>query len=87
MTSFYLASRYSRRSEMRKYRRQLERAGHRVTSRWLTEDSAENSQTASRDLADIETAIFAYGLPSSHAQRPEADGTLRQVTQQAVAKT
>lgn len=31
----YLASRYSRREELCEYRRELESAGHTVTSRWL----------------------------------------------------
>jgi len=32
---FYLASRYSRRDELRGYRNQLLSLGHQVTSRWL----------------------------------------------------
>ena len=56
MISYYLASRYSRRTEMRRYRKQLQQAGHSVTSRWLDKDCEEDADTAVRDLVDVESA-------------------------------
>jgi nucleoside 2-deoxyribosyltransferase len=56
MTSYYFAARFSKRSELRRYRKQLTRLGHTVTSRWLDGRATENAATAARDLADIETA-------------------------------
>jgi hypothetical protein len=53
---FYLAARYSRRFELRRYRKQLARLGHTVTSRWLDGKSDEDAATAHRDLQDVERA-------------------------------
>jgi nucleoside 2-deoxyribosyltransferase len=53
---YYFAARFSKRVELRRYRAQLTRLGHVVTSRWLDGKADENAATASRDLADIDTA-------------------------------
>jgi len=41
---------------MRRYRKQLQQAGHSVTSRWLDKDCEEDADTAVRDLVDVESA-------------------------------
>jgi hypothetical protein len=48
-----LFGRYSKRDLMRRYRRQVENAGHYVCARWLDESAEENAQTALRDLVDV----------------------------------
>lgn len=63
----YLAARYSRRDELREYKKQLEEVGIVVTSRWLDEKEPLDSQmgqhsdefyveTATIDLEDIDKA-------------------------------
>jgi hypothetical protein len=55
----YLASRFGRRYELRKYRQDLEGLGHIVTSRWLdagSEDPEALGLCAQEDLIDIITA-------------------------------
>jgi hypothetical protein len=55
----YLASRFGRRYELRKYRQDLEDLGHIVTSRWLDasgEDPEALGLCAQEDLIDIVTA-------------------------------
>jgi hypothetical protein len=54
MTTYYLASRYSRRIELRRYRKQLIAAGHDVISKWLFGDAGETAANAMRDCRDIE---------------------------------
>ena len=57
----YLAARYSRLDELNGYRKELEAAGHMVTSRWLNLPGREyetltpkaRRDTASQDYADI----------------------------------
>lgn len=60
----YLAARYSRAEEMRKYRRVLETMGHSVTSRWIDQPHGGNSdkirgeqdvaeQAAIEDMEDL----------------------------------
>jgi nucleoside 2-deoxyribosyltransferase len=52
----YLASRFSRRMEMRDIAADLVAAGHAVTSRWIeeeSEDPAIAAQNAQRDIDDI----------------------------------
>jgi nucleoside 2-deoxyribosyltransferase len=64
----YLAARYSRLPELRRYRAQLEELGMEVTSRWLhgdhqLPDGAEDAELAGRlaseDLLDIDAADAA----------------------------
>jgi nucleoside 2-deoxyribosyltransferase len=72
----YLSSSFVRRAELRQYKRELERAGYVVTSRWLyqaDEDDFRNPQaaraTARRDLADIERSdlmLLFYGATSTN---------------------
>lgn len=45
----YLASRYSRRDELREYRTLLENAGIKVTSRWLDETEPLDGRLVNRD--------------------------------------
>jgi nucleoside 2-deoxyribosyltransferase len=52
----YFAARYSKRKKLRRYRKELERVGHSVTSRWLDEGAEETAATATRDLDDIKSA-------------------------------
>ncbi len=63
----YLAARYSRRDELREYRKTLEEAGIEITSRWLDEKEPLDSQmgqhsdafyveTATIDIKDIDRA-------------------------------
>jgi hypothetical protein len=55
----YLASRFGRRYELRRYRQDLEDLGHIVTSRWLdagSEDPEALGLCAQEDLIDIVTA-------------------------------
>ncbi len=67
MLKVYLAARYDRRDELRKYREVLQSLGIQVTSRWLDENTSTNSQmgdeteafyveTAAIDITDIERA-------------------------------
>jgi hypothetical protein len=67
MKSVYLAARYSRRDELRKYASRLREAGIIVTSRWLRESGPLNTKlgddtpafyrrTAIIDLEDIDKA-------------------------------
>jgi nucleoside 2-deoxyribosyltransferase len=51
--NIYLASRYSRKGEMIKHKRALERAGHKCTSRWLDGDDEESAAIAERDVQDV----------------------------------
>jgi nucleoside 2-deoxyribosyltransferase len=51
-----LASRFSRKRELRRYKKQLEHVGFAVTSRWLNGSSKEDASTAERDVADIQKA-------------------------------
>lgn len=72
----YLASRFSRKDELRGYAQQLERMGHSVTSRWLygEHDVAdeyamtveEQALFAAHDLMDIEHAdmLIAFTEPA-----------------------
>lgn len=54
----YLASRYSRAPELRKYRTQLAELGHQVTSRWL-DGGHEIKPGGSEQAADHERQRFA----------------------------
>lgn len=67
MITFYVASRYTRRDEMRLVADKLRERGHGVTSRWLYEDKPLNTHmgedtdefyatTARHDLEDIDLA-------------------------------
>jgi nucleoside 2-deoxyribosyltransferase len=56
MTSYYLAARWTRRSELRRYRKQLTSLGHTCTSQWLDGSNIENAATAHRDLCDVQSA-------------------------------
>ena len=67
MSNIYIAARYSRRNEMRSVASHLRACGHRVTSRWLTEDKPLDIKlgddsplfyqtTAHVDLDDIDGA-------------------------------
>jgi hypothetical protein len=67
MLKVYLAARYDRRSELRKYRDRLEEYGIAVTSRWLDEQIPETSDlydssdaynmaAAIKDLNDVDIA-------------------------------
>jgi nucleoside 2-deoxyribosyltransferase len=44
----YFAARFSRRDEMREYRKVLEDLGHEVTSRWINEDERQDLKNKSR---------------------------------------
>ena len=54
---FYLAGRFSRKDELAGYAKDLEAAGHTVTSRWLT---GTHDATSERELTSDELAEFAY---------------------------
>jgi nucleoside 2-deoxyribosyltransferase len=59
--SIYLAGPWERREQLARLARYLERHGHRVTSRWLTQhgeaqDVDEFRRQARNDLADIDAA-------------------------------
>jgi len=67
MKKVYLAARYTRREELRKYREILQSYGVEVTSHWLDESIAQTSQmgdhpeefyvaTANLDLEDVKRA-------------------------------
>lgn len=50
----YITARWGRRDEMRSHRISLEKAGHKVNSRWLDEpDGTPEAKAASIDLTDI----------------------------------
>ena len=54
---FYLAARYARMKELRRYRDDLVAAGHTVTARWINgEQGNDLAQSAQEDLTDIERA-------------------------------
>jgi nucleoside 2-deoxyribosyltransferase len=53
---YYFAARFSKRSQLRRYRKQLIHLGHTCTSQWLDGESDENAATAHRDLCDVEAA-------------------------------
>jgi nucleoside 2-deoxyribosyltransferase len=65
---FYLASRFSRREELRTYRTDLHQLGHIVTSSWIdleAEDPSQAVQCAKRDILDIRNAdcLIAFTEP------------------------
>lgn len=53
-----MAARYTRQHEILRYARQLEGLGHRLTSRWLTQDERgmNEADIAMRDVADVRAA-------------------------------
>lgn len=60
MASFYLASRFGRRDELVGYAHDLQKAGHTITSRWLTDEpdlsnatDGERSTWAGVDVHDV----------------------------------
>ncbi len=55
----YLASRYSRRTELCGYRKQLEDAGYRVTARWLDGNHQIDDQGLSAEAKAEERTRFA----------------------------
>lgn len=65
---FYLASRFSRREELRGYMKDIESRGHEVTSRWLRANhessghsDADNARFATEDVEDILAAdVFVH---------------------------
>lgn len=67
----YIAGRWSRRAEFRRYARHLEAHGHVVTSRWLAQRTDAKSPAkaraeAERDLADVlrSDVLLAFTEPS-----------------------
>jgi nucleoside 2-deoxyribosyltransferase len=55
----YLAARFRRKRELRRYKRQLERAGFVCTARWLLDESSdEGAGTAARDVAVVQRADY-----------------------------
>lgn len=59
MSYIYLASRYSRRDELKDYADQLMRAGHMVTSRWLYGDHQISDDGLSEEGSEAERLWFA----------------------------
>ena len=73
----YLASRFGRHYELRKYRQDLEDLGHIVTSRWLdasSEDPEALGLCAQEDLIDIVTADTVVNFTEPPAATREAVG-------------
>lgn len=61
MIKVYLAAKFGRQKELQEYKKLIERAGHEVTSTWLTEnfadplkDIASSREAALLDLKDID---------------------------------
>lgn len=79
MATFYLASSYSRREELQEYTGVLIRKGHKVTSRWLTEEHeireayqySDNQKFAQEDLDDVSKAgiLMLFTNPLSYIGR------------------
>jgi hypothetical protein len=55
----YLAARYSRRTELLGFAKELESLGHRITSRWLLGDHLLDDKGLSVQAADSERERFA----------------------------
>lgn len=49
---FYLAARYSRKEELKEYKKQLETLGHTVTSRWLLSDEVKRDGVNEYNVED-----------------------------------
>lgn len=84
---FYLAARFSRREEMREYRDALNELGHKVTSRWISEDEREDLKGMSRqqvseivaiedleDLANADVVLNFAGNGKSTKKKPPKGG-------------
>jgi hypothetical protein len=56
---FYLASRFSRMTEMRKYKADLEAAGHTVVARWITGAHPLGGDVARYAAEDVEDVVAA----------------------------
>lgn len=74
---FYIAGRFARQHEFRKYRTELIALGHSVTSRWLDEVTPANpgdefkTETAYIDLADIYDAdVMLFFAEEAYNQPP-----------------
>lgn len=70
----YLASRYSRLSEMRGYRAELESAGHVVTSRWVNgnhegDNAVRFAQEDYDDLLESDCVVSFTQSPDSSTSR------------------
>lgn len=80
MSSFYLASSYSRRDELNTYRAKLEELGYTVNARWLSgahevrdnyEQRLENQIFAQEDMEDLSKSdiFMLFTNPLGHAGR------------------
>lgn len=75
MSKVYIAAVYERREEMQGYIPEIVRAGHEVTSPWLTGTNAgkTRSQLALGDLEDVSKAdvLLAFTSPYGHLSRSQ----------------